>query len=191
MTSALAPWHMWGTTATVAVPSTADERQPVKTQQLAAVHYKRPETWEFLLSAFLIQPITIVGVAPFFWKFQVEFDLIIGVGRNSVTLALPEFIFDPNVHSFTANDDQTLHRFCTSFQATPISDEPAPVGSAPNVFDHFPAENIQCTARCFYSGVPDTGTIVTCTVGSFFSPRSHIRPDWAMQHFAGQELGGR
>lgn len=178
--SGVKPWHLWGSEQVVQVAATGS----VSTQ-LARVSFKRPDTWSFLLVASLIQCPVIPAGGP--RVMQVFFDLTLGVGRSSTTIqgfrkfqidfqvggpapALPVSFWTttaPNVEAF----DQATGVFATDG----------------NVLD-FPTEDIQCQARIVSNLSP-----ITVSVGSYFAPRTHIRPDWfspeANERFNGERKG--
>jgi hypothetical protein len=157
------PWHMWGSEQTVQVPAGGATTQSAATPQLARVNYKRPETWTFFFVATLLQGVSSGATQAVF----VAFDLTLGVGRSSTTVA-------------------GFRTFNINWTVTPPVNQQFFASTAPNVtgtnapgtdgfVDSFPASEIQCTARCI---VPATSGAVVLTVGAYFSPRTHIRPDW-------------
>jgi hypothetical protein len=175
---------MWGSEQTITVAQLTPEYVRT-TAQLARIHYKRPETWEFL---FWVKVLSCNGV-PGTWNFQVEFELTVGVGRSVIQLPLPPFLFETSL-----SGPFPITKFATSMQL-PIIHEGSAAPTVPNVvpqiFDHFPAEDIQCSAGASFAGIP-TGIVVVANVGAFFAPRSHIRPEWMMNppQFSGAEIGG-
>jgi hypothetical protein len=191
------PWRMWGSSEIVTVDAAGATEQR-QGQQLASIQYKRPETWSFLLAAHLLDgPIVALDQ-----DFEVLFNLTVGLGRSVQSLGIQ------NVPVFT--NDSTFARFrwrvpagqrpgtrqfsmkWTSTTATPPLDDVVGATSARNL-DWFVAQTIQCVATVV---VPSASLgPVRFQVASYFSPRSHVRPDWfadgpASEKFRGGERGG-
>jgi len=170
----LPPWHLWGgqDQATLTLAATA------ATLQLAKVNYNRPDTWSFL---FFLQNInTNTGAAG---AIQAHFDMIIGVGRYSVTL--PDFA----VLTVPIAAPAGAFQWVTQAQQQGPGTGVAPAPAFPFI-QEFPAETINCNARITSGGLAP-GASVTVQVAAFFAPRSHIRPEWFKPDFSGGELGGR
>jgi hypothetical protein len=180
------PWHMWGSEGTARLISTGAPSDAAQTVQLARVHYKRPETWEFLIWINILEaPNAVAGP----WDFHVDFEFTVGVGRTVVTLPLEPFVISSANLALFAATGLPLFRFATAVQLKPINEGG---GTNPNVdpqiFDHFPAQDIQANARMHFTGGPAVDSVL-CSTGAFFSPRTHIRPDWFAQKFMGGEGG--
>jgi hypothetical protein len=173
------PWFMWGSDAGLTIPLTG-VAVVNQTTQLARVGYGRPDTWSplFVLSLLSIRN-AVAGAVQVF----AAFDLTIGVGRTAVTLfnyctleigrtipvpvapnpsALPAQIFSTQAGLFT-DLDSVITR--------------APAGS------EFPGQDIQCNARVLATG--STTMVLDLNVAAFFTPRTHVRPDW----YGAQALG--
>jgi hypothetical protein len=177
------PWLMWGSQQTVNMPrpsgaGTWQQDSP----QLARVSYGRPDTWTFLFG-YRITASDLVG-GP--WVLQVDFNVLIGVGRALTQLTpLARFQFQ---NGSAASPIQWATRVPTPqmifSDATTIEQ-----------CDQFPAQDIQCQARVIASGVT-AGTGVTVDVFSYFAPRTHIRPEWfthahaQTEQFRGNEQKG-
>jgi hypothetical protein len=167
------PWFMWGSETTLSIPL-AGVAVANQTTQLARVSYGRPDTWTplFVLNLLAIRNTVGAGAVQVF----AAFDLTIGVGRASVTLfnyctleigrtipvpvapnpsALPAQIFSTQAGLFT-DLDSVITR--------------APAGS------EFPGEDIQCNARVLATG--SISMLLDVNVSAFFTPRTHVRPDW-------------
>jgi hypothetical protein len=167
---AVPPWHLWGGSTSIVLT----REQPATGaggQQVARVAYGRPDTWEFL---FVCKIVGIVGpLAPA--PYDVRFQLNVGVGRSSVDLPdFAQFQFQPGDPAGTA-------KFCTQIQTADINQffQFAPTVMMPNVVDHFPAQDIQCAARAFAETALSVGTEIRIEASAYFSPRSHIRPEWS------------
>lgn len=174
--SGIPPWHMWGSQGSATLISTGAPSDNAKTVQLARVHYKRPETWTFL---FFVTVINAPGAVAGPWDFRVQFELTVGVGRGVIALPMAPFVFSSANMALLDLNGIPQRRFCTSLQLPPLDDSANPLlpNNGPGVFDRFPAQDIQCGARYFYTGGPAVNS-VTAEAGSFFSPRTHIRPEW-------------
>lgn len=84
------PWHLWGnslTLSTVVQEAALGVTTAPASAQLIKVSYKRPESWQWLLSARLIsgppssQLSDVGGVS-----LDLNFDLITGIGRSSIIM---------------------------------------------------------------------------------------------------------
>ena len=179
MTVANEPWLLWGSESNVQLKRpTTDPIVSTQTTQLAKIRYKRPDAWEFLLWAYIVPP-TAVGPGPYLFNVTVTFQITVGVGRSSVTLVVPPFLFNPSNMNFNSGTDPQAQRFVTQFAGygmrdTPIGGLPDPV----NIIDHLVASDIQCNCIVNVGGQPDVGSVIAVSVGSMFAPRTHIRPDW-------------
>jgi len=176
MSRGLPPWHMWGVDQSVNIALTTPNLT-VPTSQLAKVHYKHPTSWRFLFFC-NVTHVTTVGATDTVTAF---FDLIVGVGRSQVNIPAFATLTGP----FGNNGNGMLWTSATQ-----------PVGAAtpgatlitPNI-DTVVAEDIQCSARVFFGGnVTDS---LACIVGAFFAPEVHVRPDWFVHDFQGDEQQGR
>jgi hypothetical protein len=184
------PWHLWGSDATATLISTGAPSDNSSTVQLARVNYKRPETWTFLLYASVIAaPGAVAGP----WDFRVQFTLSIGVGRAVAVLPLAPFVYSSANVALVLSTGIPDFRFASQIQLNPLSDL---VGTQPNngfgTFQNFPAQDIQCNAKGFFTGGAAVNS-VTFQAGAFFAPRTHVRPDWFsgdQQQFTG-ERGGK
>jgi hypothetical protein len=177
----IAPWHMWGSEATVIVP----HGNPItfnvqQVQQLARIHYKRPETWTFLFFAELIAGTDNGGAS----QLDCNFDLTIGVGRSSVTLKqFCNLRFD---WTLFAPVNQPLFSSASPNKAQVAFGFPP---TSNGVMTDFPADDVQCTCQLVPGGFTEETTV---RVGAFFAPRTHIRPEWFRSNpdFRGGGLGG-
>lgn len=191
----IAPWHMWGSsvshrTTLQAVPPSPFDPQG-ETRQLARIGYARPDTWSFLFGVILVDaPNNAAAVNV---MIRVDFELTVGIGRSMIQLQ---------------NGIDTGRGFCrlelvyttpivqrvpfgiwTTVARTPVLDS----DGIQQDLSEFPAQDIQCTARVFgTSGAILLGTQYTVEVHSYFSPKTHIRPEWHDQdnRFRGNETGG-
>lgn len=182
----LPPWHLWGIDQVVNPIVTAlPTPNNTVTQQLARIAYGRPDTWEFLFVASVIQAQTLSPGSTI--NVQVLFDLIVGIGRGvSVLQGFGSLVFTGNAAVLQGDTKWT-----TAVQA-PENNDPLP-SYRPNI-DHVVAQDIQCSARVAVwepGGGPVVGDgTVKVQVASYFSPRTHIRPEWILGQFSGDEQAG-
>jgi hypothetical protein len=177
---------MWGGLANVQASTLTPAFGYSTTQQLCRVEYHRPESWRFMFFARLLAS---ENHSPAI--FQVDFNIIPGVGRGSLNFKpferyrfkLPIGSLDPTVN---------YEKWSTSVIG-PVRDETLPDPPdvpQPNVVDSFVAQDVQVsfTATVILTVPGDT---LQAEVGCLLAPWHHARPDWQMRNFAGEELGGR
>jgi len=181
------PWHLWGDTKNVIVENSSGVTVNYVTQQLAKVSYGRPETWDFMFAARIInfEPDDTAG------EIDVAFDVTIGVGRSH--LEMPGF--ETFMWTWTsAPSPLNQVKYSAEVYGPVRTDIPIPPATTipSNVISEITAQDIQVQARVAYTG----GTIVpkraTVEVTAFFAPRSHIRPEWFQDtnQFRGGEQDG-
>jgi hypothetical protein len=139
---------MWGTTQTVILPA-GIPAQP--SQQLARVELDRPQSWAFLFTGQIPQPLATPNT-------DVRFEITAGLGRSAVTIAIARL----RVNS-TGELAWTTSAF-TNGLIDPITDT-----VTSQLVSFFPAQQIQCQA-VIENGPPTGGQII---VGAFFAPLSH------------------
>jgi len=162
----LAPWHTWGRAIQTSVTASAlTIFQGVSVNGLVNVVYKRPETWRFFLWASLdnFTPAAAGAV-------RIQFNINTGVGQHffainkAATLLLPVAagIGSEAWTNQLVTNGQVLADGVTSFQGF----QDSIVGQA-----------IIVGATVYPQGLTlaDTATV---TVGAFFSPNVHVRPEW-------------
>jgi hypothetical protein len=180
MSSAMTPWHMWGTTETILVPTNGPAFPPLTVSgQLAKVSYGRPDTWSFLMAADIIGGPAVTGGG----TIAVDFDVTAGVGRSSTTLvSFMRFAWViPPAVPVTGRGMKW-----SSVGRTPIPEEDAAV-PASRLVELFPAEDIQVQVRVNVGMT--IGSDVRVAVSAYFAPRTHARPDWFRDKFAVGEVG--
>lgn len=206
MAFALAPWHMWGGTQIIALPSGLTVVK--QTSQLARVNYARPERWAFLVSAKLIDA---VFLAPGNTQtITIDFQLIAGIGRTVVDTHSTERSIGPS--GVVNGDGYVSFKFVIEDTGNPLPigrvkwasqgfsprfDDTAAGDTAPRVpFVNFVAEDIQayCTVQFLSNVAPSKGP--TFEVSALFAPAAHVRPEWFTDEqgneprFRGLEQGG-
>lgn len=175
----LPPWHMWGNSQLVTLVGGAFGSGTANTVQLIKTAYKRPETWHWLLVGKILTGPEVVN--PQIAGIQIDFDLIVGIGRSVVQM--------PSVESFSWAWDDTsgpataranpiwsssfvarnrVLRFGPSFPA---------VTAVPNIIEEIVAQDIQLNVRGIDIG-NFVGNNITVEVSAYFSPKTHVRPDW-------------
>lgn len=195
MASPIAPWHMWGDRKIVSVESSGFALRTALTQ-LTRIQYKRPDTWSFFFGAKLLAAATNNPVDA---RLFVDFILIPGVGRSSFeiddTAPAPIGGFPPAfcrfVFRWTGGGVLPIGQIkWTTAVPSPLFDDADATSSV--LVDHFPAEDIQSTARVGFSLSGPAIASATVELHAYFAPRSHVRPDWMSDgdQFLGGETGG-
>lgn len=190
------PWHLWGSSVQLTAAVTAGNAVGQASDQLAKVDYRRPETWSFWFGAKMINgnPILSTGVL-----VQVWIDVIVGVGRSQFDTRQPDaigfglfpgrsfcsFAWDIPLGPGTNILDQPA-KYATSGGGVVLDDRDTTI--VPRV-EWIPAQSIQCNARLAITTVANPQE-VTVEVSGYFAPRTHVRPDWFLETFGGQETGG-
>jgi hypothetical protein len=171
------PWLMWGGDATITLNGVPLVSSISESQQLVRTSYNRPDTFTFLFGAQIGQSASPIPVA-----VRVEFDVLIGLGRTSVTI--PSFA----VVEFSASEASTPGTFKW------VQEVEAPPNTAgrvsPNLVSKIPAQVLNVSAVVASTGSINAGNTLDVTPFAFVSPFTHVRPDWYQEHFA-SELGGR
>lgn len=186
MREGIPPWHLWGNslelTTLVQEAAPGIPIQPA-TGQLIKVSYKRPDTWNWLLSARLIsgppssQLAAVGGV-----NLDIYFDLITGVGRSTVVMQKLsgagvnnfvagvsrsfekyEFFWDATLATFPAGakiwttEVLAPNRRFVAANAVPIPNgtgNAVPPAESATFIDHIVAQDIQLSCRVFASAQP-------------------------------------
>jgi len=190
---------MWGSgQEPLSVPPLGGGATPLiaTSSQLVNIKYHRPETWQWVLAAQLLDGPDTGGVGEHV-TLTVHFDLTIGVGRS--ILQIPDF----EVFSFNWNDGARapVNRLIWSTASVGPSrtfTSPTPTAATDTKVDQIVAETIIANARCFLQELGGPTGNVSVQLSAMFSPRNHIRPDWFKadghlnrERFAGNEIGGR
>jgi hypothetical protein len=186
-----APWLLWG--QELNVPIESDVVRFNTSPQLVQIRYARPESWRFF---FKVQIGTIQGSTAGA-VMQVDYNLTFGVGRNTTSMGstvdangaaagtpFARFRFDAAVAGEFVSGS---YKCCSSVEFPKENNTRV----SNNVVDHIVAETIQLqTLVTFPSGLGllTPGSSIVCT--AFFSPEVHIRPDWFIRNFPGNEHQG-
>jgi len=172
---------MWGSAQRVALRNDNFVAQPTATTaQLAQIRYGRPDSWHFFFQVTILDLVGAVGAA----QIQVDFNLTFGVGRATARVpTFARFNFNSALGELVPN----FTKQATSTEFGP--NNPARVG--PNFCDQIVAETIQCDISASFptgAGTLIEGTGIQCL--SFFAPIVHVRPEWNIEHFPGNEIHG-
>lgn len=163
------PWHLWGNQLPVRLVSTGAPAT-VDTQTLVTIAYGRPETWTWL---FWYQIIADSGAGnP--GVLQLRFNLTTGVGRTKFTRS--DFVLMIN--------GPPLPVPTQSYTTSTID------GEGRTVTD-LVGQDIVLNVNSVLTGGAAPGTTIDLVVGAIFAPKTHVRPDWLVGHFDGDELGGK
>jgi len=138
-------------------------------KQVSRVDYGRPETWTFLLA----NKVTAgFAPAPVAGTVDIAFDLFIGSGRS--TISVRNFVvFQVNIPNLTNAAVGPL-LWATTAQSPQRTFPPA--GNEFTISE-FPAQSINAQARVLFTCVDPLAT-VSLVASGFFSPRTHVRPEW-------------
>lgn len=174
MSQNLVPWHMWGNVQTARIALGGNPLGGETTQQLVRIAYARPETWSFLFSVKLVQASRLPLPADNDGNVSVHYDLTVGIGRSQVSIEdFAVFVFD------YGNQFPPVGRtlFANSVADRQILDGGLVTSSARLV--DICAQDIQLTSRMVL--VNNTVAVpvdATCEIHAYFSPKTHVRPEW-------------
>jgi len=194
--SGQAPWHLWGNTQTFTIPgftipgggAGADVDAPAQQGQLCRVPYLRPDTFHFLFASTVLGGLTAGADVQVI--LTVDFDLIVGIGRSQISLPTFEEHFwswsniaPPTDFQLRTTSVKGLRNFNSNGTLTQSD------------IDEITGQDIQLSATVSMEVVisavlPDLvvpDTIVS--VSAQFAPKTHIRPEWEVEHFPGGEQG--
>lgn len=176
-----APWLLWGGSQQIELVMGSSAGFELNTQQLAKISYKRPESWKWLFTLEVIEvetsDVTRTGVV------QVRYNLTTGIGRTSITLKDFElFIYTPTLPL------PGQHMWSTSV-LTPPRDSSMVAPFPQNYVSEIVAQDLQLNVNALLTGRAAVGTRVVLRVSAFFSPISHVRPEWFKEEFPGNEDG--
>lgn len=169
------PWHMWGNSQTIHL---IQEPGPASftSDQLLRVNYGRPETWSFFFWSKVVDTSAPGAVG----AVLANFDVTLGIGRSSITI--PFFVsysYLPPVIPTPGTSGALIWGISSTFYAGVQ-------------IEQIPAQDIQVTSHCSIQAAA-IGTTVDVEVGAFFSPKSHVRPEWfeSVGEFRGGENHGQ
>lgn len=170
------PWKMWGNSQPIEFQAigtgTEGNTEVPAAAQFLRIDYGRPETWRFLFFA----QITNWSVQSEIADLQVFFDLTPGLGRAQSTIrGFEHFVFSaPAV-------GQSL--WSTSVNG-PVRDPDAT--DQTNRIELIPAQSITLGARMVVGSLNEND-LVQVIVSAYFSPNTHVRPEWYSGQFPGGE----
>jgi len=178
---------MWGETQDVEVRSTGGlvTRQE---KQILRINYGRPESWCFVLGATMVETTGQSAVGTF---ATVSYKLTVGVGRSA--FSIPDwhvFTWDYNAATIATLNGSVLwtNTVANRVTATGAVADP-PVFTSTSWIDSIVAQDIQLAATVSVdsAGEPTTAKIA---VSAYFAPKAHVRPEWFIHQFPGNEQKG-
>jgi hypothetical protein len=186
---ALKPWHLWGSTESFDVISPGiGQVRVAATQQLARVRYARPESFRFLFAATINSGQGVGGapVAPG-GNHTVGFDVTSGIGRARVTLKnFAQFNFAwPGAFAIEIGQQKWASKVLM-----PQLDDQAAVPIPIIDTDTLIAQDIQVETHATLNTVA-ANDVVQIAVSCSFAPNAHVRPEWYMRQFNGEEHKGQ
>lgn len=181
MANGIAPWHMWGNTLSVSVPYSVAILN-VASQQVVRLNYARPESFHFLFVAQLASFPEPVDTR----QLRVFWDLTIGLGRSRSTLTN----FETFIFNAPGPGNPTGQMKWSTEVVSPLRVDG--VVTSGGITTSIVAEDITLGARLDFGGgaapFPTDPAIVQ--LSAYFTPISHIRPEWYEGRFvAGEDQG--
>jgi hypothetical protein len=175
---------MWGDGKLLRVDSVAGLTGPTPfaSSQIVRIAYARPETWRWFFSSTIINGNVAAGAS-----LVVVYKATFGVGRSQNTVNLARFVF-----TWPGNTPIGAQKFTNNVNG-PAHDDGDP--TAPNVVNTIVAQDIQLQVEAqLLSAVAADN--VEVDIEAFFSPQTHIRPEWYRMRepdaqSPGGETGGR
>lgn len=172
----LPPWHLWGNTQFfpgLVFPS-SDGSELVAPRQLCKIAYGRPESWKFLFSAMVVEGKPSGSTAG---VMIVDFDLTVGIGRSQVQLeSFEEYqmaLVNPGIQ-FWSTEVVSPRRVTATATSTGVTDT-------------IVAQDIQLNVSLRTGSVAADWSGVTVRVDAYFSPATHLRPEWHLRK--GEDTG--
>lgn len=163
------PWHMWGNHLNIHLEATGAPFD-ISTLQLVNINYGRPETWSWIFWS----EVTASSNPGAPGVVQARFNVTTGVGRARLTI--PDFV----MFIYTPILPNLNLRYTTST-----------VDSETRVISDLPTQDLIINVNAIITGGAAPGTTVDLTVGAFFAPKSHIRPEWYEGRFSAGEDEGK
>lgn len=181
MSSQLPPWHMWGTSDLVTVHYAAGVAPTAQaTQQTTRIEYARPENWKFFFAAKIIS----FESAALSGDFDVAFDVNFGLGRSTITI--PNFELFQFI-AYPSGGGPSSFKWSTEVIA-PLR---SPTDINPSKVTSIVAQQLNVNARVNLRNLSAAvAADVTVEVHTYFAPNVHIRPEWNIHHFPGNETQG-
>lgn len=180
--TSIVPWHMWGDSKTVEVATSGGLVQREESQILR-INYGRPESWCFVLGAQIVDQ---SGQNDAGTLLTCAFTISVGVGRSVLTI--------PGWHLFTF-DFGGVSPIGRVLWTNTVANRVGVVAGAPDVFtttswiDSMVAQDIQLKTTVALDSVGEA-TRAKVAMHAYFAPKTHIRPEWFLHHFPGNEHKG-
>jgi hypothetical protein len=171
------PWLMWGSTQLLEInvpnTTTAPPSNLIATKQTTSLQYGRPDTFEFFFAARVLQANGTALNA----TFDVAFDVTFGLGRSTVTLINFELYTFTTFPLTVSGGVGSAMIYSNSVTGPPRSVTDLPLS---NQIDHLSAQELYCSPRLQLRNIAAANTPLDLIVEvtSYFSPRTHVRPDW-------------
>jgi hypothetical protein len=177
---------MWGGSKTIDCVYTGIFSTTTSTEQLNRISYGRPETWNFFFLVRVVQ-MTLAVQPPIVSQIvEVNFNLTIGIGRGSTTITGFERY---RLIAVAGTSLQGQEVYSNSVHG-PVRNPNDP--TAANEIRDFVAQDIQLNVDATYASgdAAHHGDLARIQVDTYFSPVSHIRPEWYERRFPGGEDHG-
>jgi hypothetical protein len=198
------PWQMWGNTQELVAPPNAFTNPNAADKQvtLCRVTYGRPDTFRFLVSAFLKSaPATAPGEQA---NASVWFELMTGIGRSSIILPfwiqLGSWQWNGGAPVPTGRGGQIwTNQAATGTPVFSVDDQTPQVSWISTSYtDQIVGQDMTLVAHAtFTTDIANVTEPAIFEVSGQFAPNTHVRPDWMQidagprEQFAGGEIKGR
>lgn len=191
--SGIPPWHLWGNSQIIETRQTGGTGvgSAPGTGQMAKVAYGRPETWNWIFAATLLEAPT-PGLPGTSMQVDLYWDLIIGIGRSAIVLeSFEHFRWDCNNPNPAPINSQL---YSTSVKGNRLESQQGVTHTTdPTDIDQFVAQDIQLKCRLILT-TSGNGFTAKVEASAQFAPKTHMRPDWFLPShnaaFRGAEVGG-
>lgn len=171
--SGIPPWHLWGSSQSLALEVTSAGILTATSNQLARIDYGRPENWQFL---FFAQASGYTGGGGGF-SLDVNFDVSIGLGRAAYTISGFEHYIIVN-----ANQNQAFYSSEVIGPARFAGD------TKDNIISALAAQSLNVVVRTNFN--PAAPAKITLNIACGFAPSTHVRPEWYHGKMPGGEDHG-
>jgi len=174
---------LWGVEQTLSPVSGAAVQSPVtSTNQLCRISYKRPDSFRFMFVATIMSGVGPGGSPVSPGHATVLFNVYTGIGRSVVKL----LSFERYLFQWAGALSVGQQKFSTGVQG-PSRDDQFPVAN--NFIETIQGQDIQIEATATVL-TPTAGDQVNIACSALLCPNVHYRPDWFVEDFAGEEIGG-
>jgi hypothetical protein len=168
--------------------------QPVVSSQVAKIAYGRPETWAFFIGAEIIDGVPSGGGGDLLVK--VDVDVMPGIGRTffdtqqAISTGIVGTPVEVSLVQFfwripPATQPTLARKKWTQVGRTPLLDDD--VATSAEKVEYITAESLQVQSKLSVLGA--AGGSAKVAVTALFAPLSHVRPEWFLKKFQGEEHG--